>query len=157
MDRAFKTKRDQLGDVDQPNNDVTIGVDLGDRKSHLCVLDNHGEIVNEEAITTSPAALERLFPEASTRSCCNRGWHAFAVGKPGYSRLRNSAIVANAVKVKLIFSNDGKNDKVDARSLARLAEPIPGCYFRYNAGARERNLLYRLSGHGTCWFAPELG
>ena len=61
MDRAIKTKRDQLGDVDQPNNNVTIGVDLGDRKSHICVLDNHGEIVNEEAITTSPAAFKEYF------------------------------------------------------------------------------------------------
>jgi len=33
----------------------------------------------------------------------------------------HDVIVANAGKVKLIFSNDGKNDVVDARSLARLA------------------------------------
>ena len=35
----------------------------------------------------------------------------------------------NAVKVKLIFSNDGKNDKVDARSLARLARADPRLLF----------------------------
>ena len=37
------------------------------------------------------------------------------------SECGHDAIVANATKVKLIFANNRKNDRVDARRLAQLA------------------------------------
>ena len=39
----------------------TIGIDLGDRKSHICVLDETGEVVEESRIQTRPKALEARF------------------------------------------------------------------------------------------------
>ena len=40
---------------------LTIGIDLGDRKSHSCVLDAAGEIVEESRIATTPKALRVQF------------------------------------------------------------------------------------------------
>ena len=34
---------------------LTIGIDLGDRKSHICVLDAAGEVVEESQIATTPS------------------------------------------------------------------------------------------------------
>ena len=39
----------------------TIGVDLGDKRSHVCVLDGEGQIVSELTITTSPIAFRKYF------------------------------------------------------------------------------------------------
>jgi transposase len=108
-------------DVGEPSDEVTIGVDLGDRKSHVCMLDGRGEIVREEAITTSPASFRQHFrklPRAvvALEVGTHSRWASRVLQDCGHE-----AIVANPCKVKFIFSNDGKNDRVDARSLARLA------------------------------------
>jgi transposase len=128
MDRTIETKRHEQN-VDQPSKRATIGVDLGDRKSHICMLNGDGQIVNEEAITTSPAGFREYFRKLPPAVV------AMEVGT--HSRWANQviqdcghqAIVANATKVKFIFSNDGKNDRVDARSLARLARADPQLLF----------------------------
>ena len=59
-------------------SDVTVGIDLGDRHSHLCLLDTpSGEIIEEGRIPTTPKGFERRFSgcepmrvavEAGTRS-----------------------------------------------------------------------------------------
>lgn len=48
---------------------LTIGVDLGDRKSHICVLDAAREIVEEGRIATIPKALRARF-EGMASTCC---------------------------------------------------------------------------------------
>jgi predicted NBD/HSP70 family sugar kinase len=35
---------------------LTIGIDLGDRKSHVCVLDADGQMIEESQIATKPKA-----------------------------------------------------------------------------------------------------
>lgn len=101
---------------------VTVGVDLGDRKCHICVVDSEGEIVKEEAITTSPTAFKDYFKRLPRATVVAIGvgprsrWVSQVIRDCGHD-----AIVANASKVKFIFANNGKNDRVDARSLARLA------------------------------------
>lgn len=40
---------------------VTIGIDLGDRKSHVCVLDADGQVVEESRIATTPKTLRARF------------------------------------------------------------------------------------------------
>ncbi len=44
-----------------PASHVTVGLDVGDRHSVLCVLDDHGDVVEEGRVPTTPAALERRF------------------------------------------------------------------------------------------------
>jgi transposase len=39
---------------------LTIGLDVGDRFTHLCALDARGQIVTTERLRTTPVALERV-------------------------------------------------------------------------------------------------
>ena len=40
---------------------LTIGLDLGDRSSWYCVLDERGEVVLEQKVATTPKALQARF------------------------------------------------------------------------------------------------
>ena len=40
---------------------LTVGLDLGDRWSHYCVLDEAGQIVREEKLSTTPKAMQAVF------------------------------------------------------------------------------------------------
>jgi transposase len=56
---------------------LTIGIDLGDRKSHICVLDAAGEVVEESQISTTPKALRARFAGlAPTRIALEVGGHS---------------------------------------------------------------------------------
>jgi hypothetical protein len=63
-------------------NELTIGLDLGDRRHAVCVLDQRGAIIAEEAIPNTRAALERfagrfggatVIMETGTRKRITRG------------------------------------------------------------------------------------
>ena len=105
---------------------VTIGIDVGDRYSHLCVLDNGtGEVIEESRITTSPAAFERRFSGSEPmRVAIEAGTHS-----PWIERILKNhgheVLVANARKLRLIYAEGNKNDKLDAENLARLARLDP--------------------------------
>jgi predicted NBD/HSP70 family sugar kinase len=61
-------------------NRRVIGIDPGDRFSHLCVLDARGEVVERSRIRTTPAAYRKRFGglwSSDTRRFRDRG-HARA-------------------------------------------------------------------------------
>ena len=114
MAKSTKTKRMMI-----------IGLDLGDRTSDYSVLDEQGSIVEEGRLATTQAGLSRRFgalPRA--RIAMEVGTHS-----PWVSRLLkdlgHEVLVANARKLRLIFENRRKTDRVDARLLARLARFDP--------------------------------
>jgi transposase len=99
----------------------TIGMDLGDKTSRLSVLGDSGEVVSESSVATTKKAMAQKF------SAMRRCRVAIEVGthSPWVSRLLTSlgfeVIVANARQVQLISASSRKNDRLDARLLARLA------------------------------------
>ncbi len=100
---------------------VTVGIDLGDQNSAHCVLDAEGDVLSEGAVRTSERGFSQHFQNMSKcRIALETGTHS-----PWVSRLLQSyghdVIVANARQVRVIYESDRKNDKVDARTLARLA------------------------------------
>ena len=100
---------------------LTIGIDLGDRKSHICVLDAAGEIVEESRIATTPKTLRARFEGlARTRIAFEVGTHSAWVSEL-LGELGHDVIVANARKLRMIFQSDSKNDRLDAEQLARVA------------------------------------
>jgi transposase len=105
---------------------MTVGLDLGDRYSHLCLIDQHsGEVLEEGKLRTSPEAFERRFAsEEPMRIAIETGTHS-----PWVSRLLkecgHEVVVANARKLRLIYANKRKTDEVDAENLARLARLDP--------------------------------
>ena len=112
------------GSKEQPK--TTAGVDIGDKYSYLCLIDTEsGEVVEEGRLRTSPEALRRRFAsEPSVRIAIETGTHS-----PWASRLLegcgHEVLVANARKLRLIYSNKRKTDEVDAENLARLARVDP--------------------------------
>jgi len=112
------------GSKDQPK--VTVGLDLGDRYSYLCVIDQQsGEVIEEGRLRTTPEAFGRRFrSERPMRIAIEAGTHS-----PWASRVLkecgHEVLVANARKLRLIYSNKRKTVEVDAENLARLARVDP--------------------------------
>ena len=50
-----------MGEAIKDRTEMTIGVDLGDRWSRLCVLDLHGEVCEEGRIATTTDAMRKRF------------------------------------------------------------------------------------------------
>ena len=104
---------------------MTIGVDLGDRKSHICVLDAVGEIAEESRSATTPKALRARFEGlVRTRIALEVGGHSAWVSELS-KELDHEVIVANARKLRIIFQSDSKTDRLDAEQLARVARIDP--------------------------------
>jgi transposase len=112
------------GSSEQPR--MTAGVDLGDKYSYLCLIDQHSaEVMEEGRLRTTPEALRRRFAsERPMRVAIETGTHS-----PWVSRLLeecgHEVLVANARKLRLIYANKQKTDEVDAENLARLARLDP--------------------------------
>jgi transposase len=100
---------------------LTIGLDLGDKKSHYCVLNKDGIVIEESSIPTNPESMEKHFRQyPSSLVALEVSTHSRWVSQL-LQRCGHEPLVANANKVKLISKSNRKNDRVDARTLARLA------------------------------------
>ncbi len=99
----------------------TIGCDLGDRHSHVCILDAAGEVEGRARLATSQAGFSKWFKGvAPSRVALEVGTHSRWVAAL-LTELGHEVIVANARHVRLIHQGKRKNDKLDAEKLARLA------------------------------------
>ena len=106
---------------------LTIGVDLGDRFSAYCVLNESGEIVLECKVATTSEAMKQVFGSMPRcRIAMETGTHSPWVSRL-LTALGHEVIVAHAQKVRLITKSRRKDDRLDARSLARLARIDPSC------------------------------
>ena len=104
---------------------LTIGLDLGDRSSCYCVLDENGEIIREQKIPTTPEGMQQTFGKmARSRIAMETGTHSPWVSRV-LTELGHEVIVAHAQKVRLIVKSRRKDDRLDARTLARLARIDP--------------------------------
>jgi len=104
---------------------LTIGLDLGDRSSAYCVLDGTGEIVLEHKLATMPEAMKQVFASMPRcRIAMETGTHSPWVSRL-LAALGHEVIVGHAQKVRLITKSRRKDDRLDARTLARLARIDP--------------------------------
>lgn len=100
---------------------LTVGLDLGDKKSNCCTVDEAGEIVKEDKVSTTPAALtERFARMPRCRIAIEVGTHSRWVSQL-LTSLGHEVIVANSRQLKLISDSSRKSDRMDARMLARMA------------------------------------
>src|SRR4051812_44420287 len=104
---------------------LTVGVDLGDRKSRYCILDEAGGILSEQEWPTTKTGLNSLFEKMpSSRVALEVGTHSPWVSRH-LAALGEEVIVANPRKVALIAKSTRKDDRIDAEQLARLARLDP--------------------------------
>jgi transposase len=100
---------------------VAAAIDLGDKRSEVCILDDAGEILLRRRIPTSCVALEKLFGGLPPlRIALETG------GQTNWVRRRleamgHEALVANAKRLKLIWDTHSKDDRRDALFLATIA------------------------------------
>jgi transposase len=84
-----------------------------------------GECIAEGRISTTRTALERQFRSMTPkRIAIESGTHSRWVSRL-LNELGHNVIVANSRKLRLIYENRHKNDKVDAEYLARLGRLDP--------------------------------
>jgi transposase len=103
----------------------TVGLDLGDRFSNFCVLDEQGEVMEEGRLATTQEALARKFSgmdpcRIALEVCTYSPWVSRLLKGLGHE-----VVVAQAAKVALIYKNHRKGDQIDAQLLAKLARVDP--------------------------------
>ena len=104
---------------------LTIGLDLGDRSSWFCVLNEGGELQSERKVSTTANAIREAFARMPrSRIALETGTHSPWVSRL-LSELGHEVIVAHARNVRLIGESRRKDDRLDARTLARLARIDP--------------------------------
>ena len=106
-------------------NGFTLGLDLGDRSHHVCVMDATGQIIREGALSNTRPALAKLladFPRATV--AIEAGTHSPWISRY-LTELGAKVIVANPRKLHAISRNERKCDQRDAQMLARLARVDP--------------------------------
>lgn len=102
-----------------------VGMDLGNRYTHYCVVDSAGEVVERGRFTTTAAALRKWsqgHPGASVAMETGgpTRWMALALREAGHE-----VVVGNARRLRAISQHERKCDDRDAELLARLLRSDP--------------------------------
>ena len=104
---------------------LTIGMDLGDRATRYCVLDEAGDVILERSVPTTKKGMDQVFAAMPhSRVALETGAHSPWVSRL-LTQLGHEVIVAHARNVRLIGESSRKDDRLDARTLARLARIDP--------------------------------
>lgn len=99
----------------------TVGFDIGDRWTHAAVLASNGELLLEDRIESREPAIRRWLMKL--RGCVvamEVGTHSRWMAKVAVD-CGHEAVVANPRRLRLIYDDDNKHDRLDAQKLARLA------------------------------------
>ena len=141
MKKVSTTLATQSRNISQQK--LTMGLDLGDRNSWCCVLDEAGQIQLEQRVRTTAKGLGEVF----TAMPCSRVALETGTHSPWISRLLrelgHEVIVANARKVRLIGESRKKDDRLDAQTLARLARIDPEllCPVKHRSAKAQADLM----------------
>jgi transposase len=120
-----QAEADPRGEL-SPNMDrLTVGLDLGDQWSHFCILGLQGETLSEGRLRTSEAEVAEFFqPLPSARVVMEVGthspWMQEIIAGEGHE-----VVVANPRKMEGSKRRKRKNDRIDAKKLARLGRVDP--------------------------------
>jgi transposase len=104
---------------------LTIGMDLGDQSTYYCVLDEAGEVMVEQKLPTTKQAMKHVFGTMpSSRVALETGAHSPWVSRQ-LTQLGHDVIAEHSRNVRLVGESSRKDDRLDARMLARLARLDP--------------------------------
>lgn len=119
MSKIIKPARRR--EVTQNKPEMTMGIDVGDRYSHLCLVDAQGEVVERDRVRSTEAAFRRHFEGSPRlRIALECGTHSPWISRL-LQQLGHEVIVANARKIPTITGSESKNDDHDAEQLALMA------------------------------------
>ena len=104
---------------------VVASLDLGDKHSHVCLINLDGQIVESRKIRTSLPVLEKYFaPWAAMRVVFEAGTHANWIYRL-LERLGHEPLMADTHRLALISKSLSKDDRTDAEWLAILGLRMP--------------------------------
>ena len=104
---------------------VTIGIDLGDRFSHYCILNGDGDAIETGRVRTCREAFSAHFQDLSrVRIALEAGTHSAWVSRL-LEDFGHEVLVANTREIPTISHSNKKNDAGDAEKLARYARYDP--------------------------------
>ena len=140
-------------DVSKVQPPMTAGLDLGDRYSYLCLIDQQsGEIVEEGRLRTSPETFERRFAsEPPMRIAIESGTHS-----PWASRVLekcgHEVLVANARKLRLIYARaNARPTRSTPRTWPAWHASIRSSCTRSSTGVKSARLIWPRSARGRRW------
>ena len=106
-------------------SELVIGIDLGDKRNHICALDAAGTCVETGTVATTPNGFTQRFQRIDPcRVAIEAGGQSAWVDEL-LSGLGHEVVVANPRRLRMIYENDSKSDEVDAEQLARVARLDP--------------------------------
>ncbi len=104
---------------------MVAGLDLGDKHSHVCLIDVDGRVVESKKIRTTAPALEKYFSAwAGMRVVFEAGTHANWIYRL-FQRLGHQPLMADTRRLALITESLSKDDRTDAYLLAELGLRMP--------------------------------
>jgi transposase len=105
---------------------LTVGLDVGDKISHYCVLNEEAEVVERGKLKTTPAALQPWLEAlpAGARVVLETGTHSSWISRL-IEQAGHEALVAQPRKIPQIYRSQRKNDRRDAEKLARTGRLDP--------------------------------
>ena len=126
---------------------MTLGIDLGDKTSHWCLLDAAGVVVHRDRVRSRPVDFRALF----ARFAAAENKPVVVIEAGGQSRWVDelgkqaglTMIVASPKHVRLIYGGTTKTDKFDAEALARLARVDTKLLHPVTTAASERRRTWR--------------
>ena len=109
-----------------PNLDrLTVGVDLGDQRSHFCILGLQGETLSEGQLQTREAEVAEFFQAIPpARVVIEVGTHSAGMQEI-ITGEGHEVVVANPRLMEGSKRRKRKNDRIDAKKLARLGRVDP--------------------------------
>ena len=100
---------------------ITIGMDLGDKKHQVCILDKAGKIITAEGIDNNRATVTKFFKRyRGAVVAMETGTHSRWVSQIAEAE-GLEVLVGNARKLRMIWESRQKSDPRDAVMLARIA------------------------------------
>ena len=103
---------------------LTIGIDVGDRRSHACVVDGSRTPMEEFSFETSAVQLCRKLRREPCQVILEVGPHSRWMQK-SLEGLGHTVRIVDARRIQLISKSNHKTDKRDARTLAQLGAGVP--------------------------------
>jgi len=115
---------------------ITVGLDMGDKKHDICILDTEGEITKRSSVSNTAIGIRKYFSKLPPcLVAMEAGTHSRWVSNI-LEELGHEVLVGNPRKLRMIWDSENKNDQRDAEMLARVA--------RF-----DRNLLYPIHHRGN--------
>lgn len=102
------------------NESMTIGMDLGDKKHDICILDREGQIIRQLKIGNNQKELDAFYKDLEPAVVVMEvGTHSRWVSRM-LKECGHEVLVGNAHKLRAIWDSSNKNDQRDAEMLARI-------------------------------------